>query len=366
MATTNERLRNAVLARTVRLLRFDLDMQNRMSRMLRSVRNEIMRDLRIGGPGSRTANQISRKTQALAQAEGTIKNGFDAIKIQMTNQLVEIAALENEFAGSIINRQANVDLITTEFSQEQLEAAVNFAKVQTASAQQTLAAQGQAVSARYKKIIASGVIQGKTNQELVKEVGQIFDLSNRELRTLVRTSVQTVANDARVKTWTQNSNVVRAIQQVSTLDDRTTLICTAYSGKVWRLPDFTPVGHDLAWNGGPPRHYNCRSVTIPIVVPFSDLGLDVDEPDAGRRAAKVEDPNDPSSLIGTDVPADITFDDFLNQRSETFQNNLLGPTRADLFRRGKINTTDLVNANGEPLTIKELKTKKGITDVDDD
>jgi hypothetical protein len=83
--------------------------------------------------------------------------------------------------------------------------------------------------------------------------------------------------------------------------------------------------------------------------------LDIDEDDEGRRAAKIEDPNDPSSLIGTDVPASQDFDEFLNNRGVPFQNKLLGPRRAELFREGRISTSDLVDFQGNPLTLDELK-----------
>jgi len=326
-----------------------------MSARLNQLKRKITKELRIGGAGSRTFLQVQTKNQILANIQATLDDGFADIKTSLERNLFEVAALETELAATVVNEKAGVELVTTSFTAEQLEAAVKFAPLQGTTVAGALSTQARNVQERFQRDIVQGVLAGETNEQIRKNLGNMFNQTNQQMRALVRTSVQEVANNARIATWEANSNVVKAVQQISTLDDRTTQICIAYSNKIWTLPEYIPVGHDLSWNGGPPRHWQCRSTTTPIVRSFKELGLDVDEPDEGRRAAKIEDPNDPSSLIGADVPAGQDFDEFLNNRGKSFQNELLGPRRAELFRAGRISTTDLVDFQGNPLTLDELK-----------
>jgi hypothetical protein len=78
-------------------------------------------------------------------------------------------------------------------------------------------------------------------------------------------------------------------------------------------------GSSLPFNGGPPRHFNCRSRLRPVTKSFKELGVDAAEVPVSTRA----------SMDGQ-VPADITFNQFLKKKPKSFQDALLGPKRAEL------------------------------------
>ena len=46
---------------------------------------------------------------------------------------------------------------------------------------------------------------------------------------------------------------------------------------------------------------------------------------------------------------------FLSKKSKTFQNKLLGRKRAELWRKGAITLTQLVDFRGFPLTLEQLE-----------
>jgi hypothetical protein len=105
------------------------------------------------------------------------------------------------------------------------------------------------------------------------------------------------------------------------------------------------MGTKLPFNGGPPRHWGCRSVLTPIPKTFRDIGLDIDEPgDVGQRA----------SSLGP-VAGNMTFEQFLNRQPPAFADKVLGKGRAALWRAGKITLRDLVSGTGRPLTLEELR-----------
>jgi SPP1 gp7 family putative phage head morphogenesis protein len=206
------------------------------------------------------------------------------------------------------------------------------------------------------RAVKVGVSLGETNAQIAKRIfgeggekgGEVMPRGRRDAMSITRTAVQTVANNARMATYLENADIIKAVQWISTLDSRTTLICMARSGKTWSLPDFKPIGHEIPWDGGPPAHWACRSTTIPITKSFEELGGDGPDLSASTR----------SSMDGQ-AAADLTFDAFLKSKPASFADEMLGVGRAQLWRAGKITLSDLLDARGVPLTLAELRAQYG-------
>lgn len=208
-----------------------------------------------------------------------------------------------------------------------------------------------------ERTIKNGVLLGQTNREIAKAIvgngtdkgPEALSKARRDALAVTRTGVQTIANEARLATYEENSDIIKAIQWVSTLDGRTSDICIARAGKTWTFPDFKPIKHDIPWNGGPPAHWACRSTTIPVVKTFAEI-------DGEDKASPNLSPQTRSSMDGQ-VAADLTFDQFLRGKPESFADEMLGKGRAQLWREGKITLSDLLSAKGTPLTLAQLKAK---------
>ena len=85
---------------------------------------------------------------------------------------------------------------------------------------------------------------------------------------------------------------------------------------------------------------------IPILKSYRELGLDIDEISGLTR----------SSLDGQ-VPSTTTFTSWFDGKDKAFQEKYLGKGRFELYKSGKINLSNLISRNGEPLTLKELNLK---------
>ena len=212
--------------------------------------------------------------------------------------------------------------------------------------------QSEDLKFRFAAQVRQGLANAETNQQIISRIvgksGQpgIMETARRNAAALVQTSVQTVANDARRATFKANADVIKGIRQLSTLDGHTSLTCIAYSECEWDL-EFKPIGPKnkrKPYNGGTPRHFNCRSVEVPITKTFKELGLNIPEPKATTRASSEGQ-----------IDANTSFKDFLNRRGKVYQDEMLGKGRADLWRAGKITLKDLVDGNGRPLTLAELQ-----------
>lgn len=150
------------------------------------------------------------------------------------------------------------------------------------------------------------------------------------------------ANDARLATFRKNSRIIAGVRWLSTLDSHTCVQCSALDGQAWDLDGAPLTGTTIDYQS-PPAHWSCRCVLSPIPKSFRDIGLDIDEPEAGQRASA-------SGPVG----GKTTFDQFLKRQPDGFADKVLGKARADLFRRGKITVRDLVSATGRELTLEQL------------
>jgi len=172
-----------------------------------------------------------------------------------------------------------------------------------------------------------------------------FDLrkgTRRGAEAIIRTSVQAVANDARMRVYKDNADIIEGLQWVSTLDMRTTIECAALDGLMWDI-NGNPIGHGMMLDP-PPRHWNCRSVLAPVTKSFREMGIPIDEFPESTRA----------SMDGQ-VPESQTFEKWIAGKPDKYADEVFGKGRAELWRQGKISVRDMVDQRGNPLTLEELR-----------
>lgn len=169
-------------------------------------------------------------------------------------------------------------------------------------------------------------------------------LTRAQSTALAHTAVTAISKQDRLEAFQANSDVIKAVQQLSTLDNRTTDICISYSDLTWDIITLEPIGHSLPWAGGPPRHFNCRSVIIPVLKSPAELGVKT----RGKIAPEVR-----ASMDGQ-IPASTTFDKWLSRKPLEFIEDLIGKAAAALFTKGKLKLVDLIKFNARPLAVKAL------------
>jgi hypothetical protein len=175
---------------------------------------------------------------------------------------------------------------------------------------------------RINQAVRQGVDAGESEAELQKRVkGGIskdeipiprpLDTSERAAEVILRTGVTTVQSEVTDELADKlPASVDYGWQQISILDNRTTQICRAYAFKLW-TKDFKPIGHGLPFNGGVPRHPNCRSR---IVLYMLDDG----------------------------PTKELTFKAWMDNLSATDQAQIFGKSRVELWKAGKLTDQDLI------------------------
>jgi hypothetical protein len=87
-------------------------------------------------------------------------------------------------------------------------------------------------------------------------------------------------------------------------------------------------------------------VSVPVVKSWRDLGIDLPDMTPTERA----------SMDGT-VPADLSYGEWLKRQSAARQDQVLGPTRGALLRRGGLSIEDFSNDKGVQFTLDELRAR---------
>jgi hypothetical protein len=152
-----------------------------------------------------------------------------------------------------------------------------------------------------------------------------------------------MANAKRLAALRANADILNGVRNLTTLSKSTPLLCIGYSGAEWDL-DGNPInGTTVPFNGGPPHHDKCNCTLVAISKSFREIGWDIDDPPISTRASDEGQ-----------IPADITFDDFLKRKSSSYVDDILGIDRAALWRSGKLTCRDLVDDSGQLVPLEAL------------
>ena len=171
------------------------------------------------------------------------------------------------------------------------------------------------------KTIRVGVFNGESSSQIARKLygrlnfgtlkaGGQAKLAAHQIRTVVRTSVNQVQNQASQAVYAANSKVAPKYEYVATLDSKTSNICMRLDGR------------KFSYNKGPtpPQHFNCRSTTVPVV-DFEGLSKrkgfeNLKPPPAGETVTR-------PSMTGR-VPQGTQYGDWLLKQDRKLQIKTLG------------------------------------------
>lgn len=355
MKSVNERIADEIRMHAVSLARYSESERRAIFRLLDRLFGSLRNDLQDSGiTVGRTAYQLRRLELLFKQIRATILSGYEEIIPRAEAGLKSLAEFEGEWTVNALNKIIGVKLVTmTPATAEQLAAIASEVLIEGAPSSEWWSRQSEKLLNNFKDQIRQGWTRGETLDQLMKrltggvdeEGNPYFDLrkgTKRGAEATIITSVQAVANDARMRVYKGNSDVVKGIQWVSTLDLRTTTQCIARDHLTWSL-DGAPQGHSIPFSP-PPIHWRCRSTTAPVTKSFKEMGIPLDEFPETTRA----------SMDGQ-VPEGKTFEQWISEQPEGAAEKVFGKGRAELWRHGKITVRDMVDQRGRPLTLEELR-----------
>jgi len=192
--------------------------------------------------------------------------------------------------------------------------------------------------------IQMGMIEGEGIEPIVRRIkgtkaanysDGILNAPRHNLRAVVRTSVRNVSQLARNELYEANTDIVKGVQWVATLDTRTCPVCMNRDGKVYPVGEIPGV-----------PHFSCRCTETPVLRSWKELGIAAKEAPASTRAS-----------MNGQVPDTMTYPAWLKKQSAEMQDEALGVERGKLFRSGQLKLNEFINRENRRLTLKELAAK---------
>lgn len=194
------------------------------------------------------------------------------------------------------------------------------------------------VQEKIKNEIMADVIVGSSNQAIIKRLQQAYsDVDRTLIESMTRTHIQKANTVAFLDVAKQNSDIIKRVRWLATLDQRCCIICGALDGKDFDM-------NSLPYS--PPIHPRCRCIVTPITSTWKELGVNMEELDNIR-------PDNFNKLkpMVTGKTYSQRFKDFTDDQKL----DLLGKTRFELIKGGKLDFQDLVNfKTGELYRLEEL------------
>ena len=193
--------------------------------------------------------------------------------------------------------------------------------------------------------IRDGLLSGETTQQMARRLYGVLKFegggkaTNNQISTLVKTSVQSVSNQAAQTVYEANQDISKEYRWIATLDSRTAPEC--------QILDQTT--HKYGQGPEPPQHFGCRCRTT-AVLDYKGLGVDPPKYKYAKRSGE-----------NGSVPMGTSYGKWLSQQSASYKAKTLGQSKVKYFNAlSKKYGPDealkkLVREDGSSKTLKQLQ-----------
>jgi SPP1 gp7 family putative phage head morphogenesis protein len=338
--TANDEIRDRAIAHQIYLLRYESGVTRKILKVLSQADKDLVSQL----SDLESTMSIAEIDTRLEGIRNIISASWDYASLDLENELAALAEYEANHQEQVIRDSTPVELNIVSPSAETLIAAVESKPFEGKILKEWIEKLDEDSYIRIRDAVRMGIVEGESYGQITKRVigtkalnysDGVTALNMRQAQALVSTAVAHTANEARQTFYGANDDLIKGVQWISTLDQRTTKICQSRDGEIYPV-DSGP---------RPPAHFRCRSATAPILKSWKELGIDMEEAPAGTRA----------SMDGQ-VPEAETYQTWLKKKSAAFQDEILGPTRGKLFREG-LSLDRFVDQSGKEYTLKQLRSK---------
>lgn len=391
MGALEEWIAEMFLVHSLNLLRFSSGAQEKILLLMAAMSKELTAKLNEGEISTYGKQRLGA---LLRESNAVISSHYTGMQAEMTRNLTGMVRIEADYTAKVLTQGLKIELGAKLPPATYLEKLVGDTLIKGAPSADWWKHQALDTQFRFASQVRLGAAQGETTSQIVSRVlgksakaadlapntpatppmpagtpsapaapgakgpapapdpvapGEqgILKTSAANARALVHSSVQAVANAARLASFKQNADLIECLVWLATLDSHTCLLCAVRDQMEYTLDDQEPIGHTHEWAGGPGAiHFSDRCVLSTRTKSFKDLGIELDEPGDSTR------PSD-----GGPVSSKMNFKDFLASKDKAWRAEYLGPGRAEMYEAGKITLNDLMNLKGRKLTLEQLQAK---------
>lgn len=390
MKTANEKILDNYIAHKIYLLQFADGIAKELSKELLDTEDQLegllyVHAKRLQATPIGTKAYITQRRKFINAIVELRHPAFETIRKRLVNDIKEVIIDEAQFAATTIQNALPVDIefkIPSKDSLKQLAVSTPMAGkplnewISSTRNRDTLditdgivnrLGQGLSIDDAVSAIV--GTSRTRNNSIIRKSWNNIEGIAHSSV-----TNAQTQATEALAEV---NPFVITDEKFVATLDGGTTFICIGNDQTI----------HKIGEGPMPPLHFRCRSLRVPFINADRISGRPFDarsekllikdfaeQNNLGKIAANSRD-NLPygyktkydkyarsrmPEFVGLD-PDPVDYGTWLSRQTNSFQEDVLGITRARVFRESGLPISSFIDTRGKLLTLEDLR-KKGLLD----
>lgn len=380
--TYNEKIRDGMVRHQTYLMRYARGITLDSAKLLKATEKRVRAAVLAYAEEYEGLNPTSKQAQKLfkeLQAEVTElrMEAWAKIQEEVPEQFAGLAAIEAAAMIKIIEAPFPISLGLQPLSARHLNAIAKTRPFEGELLSAWLKGSADADVSRIVRNAKNGMVEGLTPSQVARAAMGTPGLDYKDgqarkafqqLESLYLTVTNGIGNQVKQDLYAANSDIIEEEYYVATLDIRTTKQCASLDGKTF------PRGKGPI----PPLHFRCRSLRIPYLNPevLNKRGFDAssnrefldkfaEENGLGTIKSYKDLPRGYKGAYNTwarketrrkvgQVPATQTFDTFLRNQTDAFQNEYLGVAKANIFRQGNLKLSQFVTTDGYELTIADL------------
>lgn len=370
----NEEFFDAIIRHQIYLMRLSGSIRKRVQKILDQTDEDISDKIRsklLKHKGLGTPSSVRKLKQLEKYIKSVRTKAWNEVNAVWLEEIIELAKNEPSLVGAALNTVSPVLLDLSLPAPDLLKALAVSQPFEGRTMKQWAASIKAADLRRISDQIKIGMVQGEPSDVIARRVADATNITRHQAAAITRTAVNHIGNAAKREFYKHNKDIFTGELYVATLDSRTTPVCRAHDGKIF----------DVGKGPIPPLHFNCRSTRVGIVddiVVGDRPNKPVTEKQLLREYAQKEGIKAPTTRAGLprghkgafdkfqavrtrelvgQVPAKVSYQDWLKGQTTEFQNDVLGVTKARLFRKGDLTLDKFINRTGDELTLKELAKK---------
>lgn len=383
--TINEMYRDAALRHQIGVRRYSSGVAMKVSNLLEKADADLTEKLRkrlLQFNGKPVDVTSERWTSLLGDIRALRSETIKTLSNTVTPELIDLGQHEAEGELATLNSIVPLEVEFAAVSAAQLRAIATETPFNGHLLKDWFDTLEQSDQKALVQTLQIGMVQGEPVDDIVRRIvgtrankytDGVLSITRRNAQAVVRTAINHVSNTARNYIWEENPTIIGAKIWSATLDGRTSAICRARDGHG------TPNGKGELPTGiapldpptvRPPAHVNCRSTMVAYIDGTGLVGNRPFVTDVRTRKKReidfkkmAKEQGRPIQEIRAEwaaknvgqVPASTTYQEFLSRQSKEFQDNVLGPTKARIFREGKLKLDQFVDRSGNELSLTQLK-----------
>jgi SPP1 gp7 family putative phage head morphogenesis protein len=347
MPSLNDDLFDSAVRHQIGLTRYSTSTVRKILALLNRVDDDLVAKIKDHDPDAVSGAWSGKRIEKLIAALRVLnREAYTVVGKELRAELIDLAEYEVEYQSAAFASASPVDLRIKVPNREVLKAAVDSRPFQGALLKEWVSGLEEGRARRLRDAVRIGFVQGETVDQIVDRVrgtkalnyrDGVLDISRRSAEAMVRTAVNHTATRAREDLYSQNTDLIKGVRWVATLDSRTTAVCRGRDGIVYEV------------NKGPrpPAHIGCRSTTICVTKTWREMGIDIKDPPVGIGAK-----------IDGGVPAAPNYGDWLRRQPKAVQDEVLGKAKGQLFRKGGLTMDRFIDTTGAEYTLDELRRRE--------